>query len=179
MPSKTASATHPLHSLRRPGVAAGLVLVAGLATFLAALGFEHLGGYAPCPLCLQERYAYYAGLPLTLLALIAARSDLRLAARLLLALVALFFLINAGLGIYHSGVEWHWWPGPATCGTVQGITSEGNGLLDALGKTRVIACDEAPWRFLGLSFAGWNAVISAALAGLAAMGAAGGTRRAS
>ncbi len=165
--------------LNRPAAAAAIVLVVALATIAAALAFEHLGGYAPCPLCLQERYAYYAGIPLAVVALATARGQgAGLLPRILLGLIALGFLINAGLGVYHSGVEWHWWPGPAACGTIQNITGEAGSLVQSLSKTRVIACDEAPWRFLGLSFAGWNAVISAGLALVALMGALGRRRAA-
>lgn len=164
-------------SLSRPGIAAAVVLVVALATIATALAFEHLGGYAPCPLCLQQRYAYYAGIPLAAVALAAARGQgAALLPRILLGLIALGFLVNAGLGVYHSGVEWHWWPGPAACGTVQEITGDAGSLVQSLNKTRVIACDEAPWRLLGLSFAGWNVVISAGLALVALAGALGRRR---
>ena len=148
----------------------GLVFVVALATILTALAFEHLGGHAPCPLCLQERYAYYFAVPAALLALILSRMGLNGAARILLVLVALAFMCNAALGVYHAGAEWKWWPGPSTCGGGFDLTWGKDGIVD----TPVIRCDEASWWFLGLSFAGWNAVISAVLAVLAAFGA---TRR--
>jgi disulfide bond formation protein DsbB len=74
--------------------------------------------------------------------------------------VALAFLANSGLAIYHSGVEWKFWPGPDTCSQAPGALAPigGGSLLDNLSKTRVIRCDEASWRFLGLSFAGWNVI---------------------
>jgi disulfide bond formation protein DsbB len=147
-----------------------LVFVAAAATILAALAFEHLGGYAPCPLCLQQRYAYYFAVPASAASVLLARGRATGIARILLALIALAFVANTIAGIYHAGVEWKWWEGPATCaGGFELQWSEG-GIVD----TPVIRCDEAAWRFLGLSFAGWNAGISAVLAGLAAYGA---TRR--
>lgn len=148
---------------------AGVLILVASATILAALAFEHMGGFAPCPLCLQQRWAYYGGIPLALVALLLARAGRGPAARAVLGLFALVFLFNAGLGVYHAGVEWQLWPGPASCGTVQEIAT-GN-LMEALKTTRVVACDQAPWRFLGLSFAGWNAVVSAGLAVLAGLAA--------
>jgi disulfide bond formation protein DsbB len=147
-----------------------LVLVIALATVLAALAFEHLGGYAPCPLCIEERYAYYFAVPVGAAAILFARGELAGVARVLLLLIALAFLANVAAGIYHAGIEWKWWPGPGECtGAFELKWGEG-GIVD----TPVIRCDEASWRFLGLSFAGWNAVVSSCLAVIAAFGA---TRR--
>ena len=142
----------------------GLVLFGATAVILAALGFEHLGGYIPCPLCLQQRYAYYAGIPLAFAALVLVSADKSRLAQLAFSLITLAFLLNAGLAVYHAGAEWKFWPGPQSCGTLQAITSHGKGLLEGLDKTKVIVCDEAQWRFAGISFAGWNVVASALLA---------------
>ena len=148
---------------------AALIAAAALATILAALGFEHLGGYAPCKLCYIERTAYYAGVPLAGSAFFLARSGRSGLAALLLALCGLGFVINSGIGVYHSGIEWKWWPGPQTCSGAALAPISGN-LLEALERARVVACDEAPWRMLGLSFAGWNVLISAGLAAVALLG---------
>jgi disulfide bond formation protein DsbB len=142
----------------------GLILFAAIAVLLTALGFQYIGGYAPCPLCLQQRYAYYAGIPLVFLALVLIAADRRSLAAVLFLAVAAGFLANAGLGIYHAGVEWKFWAGPDTCGAAQGLSTTSGGLLESLEKIRVARCDEAAWRFLGLSFAGWNVLISLALA---------------
>ena len=140
------------------------VMVAAAAVILLALGFEYIGNYLPCPLCLQQRYAYYAGIPLTFVALVGVSSNQRRLAGILFVIVALAFLANTGLGIYQSGAEWKFWPGPQSCGTMQTIGGTSGGILDKLDATTVIKCDEAQWRFAFLSFAGWNAVISLALA---------------
>ena len=142
-----------------------------LLTILTAHAFEQFGGYAPCPLCLQERYAYYFAVVAAVVAFLAARGNGIGFARLVLVLIAIGFLINSGLGLYHAGAEWKWWSGPDTCGGGFDLTWGEGGIND----TPVIRCDEASWRFVGLSFAGWNAVVSAFLAGIAAFGA---TRRA-
>ena len=129
-------------------------------------------GYPPCPLCLEQRVAYYISVPLAAMILLglsvgASRKVLMLA----LLAIAAAMVWNAGLGVYHSGVEWRWWPGPQDCsGPVTDFTAGGS-LLQQLQKVRVVRCDEAAWRFLGLSLAGYNALISAALAAIAAWGA--------
>jgi len=150
--------------------ASAIVFGAALLTVLVAHAFEEFGGYAPCPLCLQQRYAYYFGVGAAVVAFFAARGEAFGFARLVLVLIAIGFLLNAALGIYHAGVEWKWWPGPETCaGGFDLIWGEG-GVAD----TPVVRCDEAPWRLFGLSFAGWNVVASAGLALVAVFGA---TRR--
>ena len=145
-------------------------VVFGLAflTILAAHAFEEFGGYAPCPLCLQERYAYYFAVPAALIAFFAARGENFGFTRLVLILIAVGFLLNVALGIYHAGAEWKWWPGPSTCAGGFDLLWGESGIVE----TPVVRCDEAPWRFLGLSFAGWNVVVSAGLALIAAFGAA-------
>ncbi len=136
--------------------------IIALATILGAWGFQLIGGYVPCPLCLQQRWPYYIGIPIIALAWWFATSG-KPGARLLLTLFALVMLVGAGLGVYHSGVEWHWWPGPTACASGAGLS----GGLPDLTKARVISCDQAQWRFLGLSFAGWNVVVSLLVAALA------------
>ncbi|HML28305.1 MAG TPA: disulfide bond formation protein B [Hyphomicrobium sp.] len=150
-----------------------LALFVALFTILTALGFQYIGGYVPCMLCLIERYAYYAGIPVLFLALVLTSGSYRRWAAVLFFLVALAFLANTGLGIYHAGAEWKFWPGPETCGGGQSITSSAGNLLNDIQNIKVIKCDEAALRFLGISFAGWNVVASALLMALA-LGAAGG-----
>ncbi len=153
---------------RRAYTSGAFVLVLALATIVAALGFEYIGKYIPCPLCLQQRWAYYAGIPLSFLALVLLSSGKARASGLLFFVISLLFLANAGLGTYHSGAEWGFWPGPQSCGTMQALGGPGGGgLLDKLDTTKVIKCDEAQWRFAGLSFAGWNVVVSMLLAAVA------------
>ncbi len=149
-----------------------VVFAVAMATILTAHAFEHFGGYAPCPLCLQERYAYYFGVPASFVAFFAARANAIGTARILLLLIALGFLVNAGVGVYHAGVEWKWWAGPTTCSGGTAIDWGAGGLAEQLEHAQLIRCDEAAWRFLLLSFAGWNAVVSGLLALIAACGAA-------
>jgi disulfide bond formation protein DsbB len=149
-----------------------LVLFTATAVILTALAFEHFGGYVPCPLCLQERYAYYAGVPALFLALVLLSAGHTRAAAAVFLAVALGFLANAVLGGYHAGVEWKFWPGPDTCAaTAQPLSTGAGGFFKDLATTRVIRCDEAPWHLLGLSFAGWNVIASLLLAAGAAISA--------
>lgn len=137
-------------------------LFVAAAVILAALGFEHLAGMRPCPLCLQQRWAYYAGIPAAFAALVLLSGGHPRAAAALFGLVALAFLANAGLGSYHAGIEWGWWPGPDTCAatTVEPL-GRGASLLDALKNSPpIVRCDAPAWQFAGLSFAGWNVVAS-------------------
>jgi len=136
------------------------MLFVAAATILAALAFEYVGGYVPCPLCLQQRYAYYAGIPLLFAGLVLLSADHRPWAALIFLAVALIFLANTGLGIYQAGAEWGFWPGPSTCATAQPISGSIADFTKNLQTTVAVRCDEASWRLLGLSFAGWNAVIS-------------------
>ena len=147
--------------------AALAVLVIAFATIAGAWVFEYFG-YAPCELCLKQRWAYYGGVPLAAVAtLVAARGPARLRSPLLL-LLALVFIGSAIFGIYHSGVEWGFWPGPAGCtGTSMPRASNMDAFMKQLQTTRVVRCDEVAIRILGLSLAGWNALLSAGMAALA------------
>ena len=149
-------------SFSDPAYRAGsFVLLLALGVIVTALGFEYIGGHVPCPLCLQQRFAYYIGVPATFVALVLLASGQVAVARLLFLAVALVFLANAGLGVYHAGAEWKFWAGPSTCDVpAGGVTTSANDLLKGLGNTRVARCDSPGWWFLGLSFAGWNALMS-------------------
>jgi disulfide bond formation protein DsbB len=140
--------------------AGGILLFLAAGVIVAALGFEYIGGFQPCPMCLQQRWAYYAGVPLTFGALILVAAGQRHAAALLFLGIAIAFLANAGLGIYQAGAEWKFWPGPTTCSSTQDLAVSPADMLKQLQNNNPVRCDEASFRFLGLSFAGWNVVIS-------------------
>jgi disulfide bond formation protein DsbB len=113
-----------------------------------------------------------------LLALAAARRGPRVALVAGLAILALAALANAWLGFYHAGVEWGFWPGPTECsGPVLDLGKAGS-LLENLDKVKVIRCDEVQWRFLGLSLAGYNVLISLLMAAIAAWGIIRSVKRA-
>src|SRR6476619_496447 len=155
----------------RPITAAALgVAVGGTAAILGAWFFQYGLGLRPCPLCLEQRYPYYFAIPLAVMTIlgdaVGSRRKVLMAA---LAVMAGLMLWTAAIGVYHAGIEWHWWPGPQSC---SGAPDLGTGLnlrkqLESINVTR---CDEAAWRFLGLSLAGYNVLISLALATAAAWG---------
>jgi disulfide bond formation protein DsbB len=156
--------------LERPVASAAAAIAAvGAGAILGAWIFQYGFGLKPCPLCLEQRYAYYFAIPLAVMVLlgdqVGASRKVLLAA---LVAIALGMAWNAGLGVYHAGVEWKWWAGPQECsGALEDLGSAG-GLLNKLQSISVVRCDDAAWRFLGLSLAGYNALISLALAAVAA-----------
>lgn len=141
----------------------GTMLFLAAAVILAALAFQFIGGYQPCPLCYQQRYAYYVGVPALFAALILLSADQPKPAAIVFFLVSLAFLANSGLGVYQAGAEYGFWPGPSECSGAQQLSTSADGLLGAIEKTSVVRCDKPEWWFLGLSFAGWNALVSFAI----------------
>jgi disulfide bond formation protein DsbB len=148
-----------------------LFLAASLIA-MATIGgawFSELGlGYVPCKLCLIERWPYYLALPVVVTAFVRMRdAGARQSVVLAAAFLGLLFLVSAGLGAYHAGVEWKFWLGPTDCG---GRVNTGAVNLEdfrkSLNTARVVLCNEAPMRILGLSFAGWNGVVSLGIAAL-------------
>lgn len=146
----------------------GLAFVLGLATILGAWGSQIWGGLVPCELCLGQRQAYYWGLPVLALVLLLWNRLPLTVWYIGVALGAAIFVWSAYMGGYHAGVEWGFWPGPNVCtgsGTASGI---GAGALDfnqlATGNIdKVVPCDVVQFRFLGISLAGYNALISVAI----------------
>jgi disulfide bond formation protein DsbB len=162
--------------LREAGVPI-LVFFLGLATILGAWTAQLAFNMIPCKLCLQQRVPYYVGLPIVALAIAVALYGVPSRwVRLVMAAAAVVFAVSVYLGINHAGVEWGWWPGPSDCGTTgaAGAIRTTEDLLNQLQGIHIVSCTQAAWRFLGLSFAGWNAVVSVILTVGAAYAAAGG-----
>jgi disulfide bond formation protein DsbB len=136
-----------------PTKTAGFVSLALLAVIIGAFIFEYIG-YPPCELCLMQRWAYYVGVPFA--GYLALGNPRWIKTGLLV--LAVMLAANAVFGVYHAGVEWKWWEGPTACSG--GAVSDG---LPDLTKPGVM-CNEAALRILGLSLAGWNAIICAVLA---------------
>ena len=150
------------------GVAVGLAIVS-----IAGAWFSELVlGILPCKLCYIQRIPYYTGIPVGIAALLAGGWSTR-TGQVLTALFVLIFLVSIGLGTWHSGIEWKWWAGPTDCtGPLSNAPISIEDFRKSLKTTRVIRCDEASVRVLGLSFAGWNALVSVAIAGLPLVGRA-------
>lgn len=145
---------------------------AAAAMLAVAHAFEHFGGLSPCTLCYYQRDVYWAALGAGLIGFALMYLRQPWLSRTADAILALVFLVGAGVAAYHAGAEWKWWPGPTTC--------SGGGTVDAAGLRAFLdgakfappRCDEAAWRMLGLSMAGWNVLISLGLVGLSLTAAA-------
>ena len=140
-----------------------LLLAANIAVLLGAYGFEIIGGLAPCKLCYYQRIPYVAAILVCLAALL--RPGL---ARVGFAGLALLYALGAGLGIYHAGVEWKWWAGPASCSAMGASDIPLEELMAQILAAPIVRCDEIPWSLFGLSLAGYNVLISLGLMGLSA-----------
>lgn len=133
----------------------GRMLVAGLgsaALLLAALGFQYLGGLAPCPLCIWQRWPHVAAVALAALGttvLWRAHDPVMWAGGLSMA-------VGAGLAAWHGGIERGWWEGPASCAGPGSLDMPADQLLDRIMASPLVRCDEIVWSFLGLSMTNWN-----------------------
>ena len=166
-----ATANSASRGVANPALVAALAVAAIAASTIAGAWFFQLVlDIRPCPLCLEQRYAYYLAIPLAVLTAFVASRNGRTLVLAGLAVLALAAIGNAVLGTYHAGVEWGFWQGPTDCtGPVGNLGSAGT-LLERLDAVKVIRCDEVQWRFLGLSLAGYNVLVSLALAAIAGYG---------
>jgi disulfide bond formation protein DsbB len=152
--------------------AAAIIFLVGLFTIGGFFFFQYGMGLPPCPLCLEQRLAYYVSVPLAALLWLGAGHG---AARKVLVLgflvIAAVMLWNSGLAGYHAGVEWKFWQGPQDCsGPINNFGSVQD-MMKRLSNISLVRCDVASWRFLGLSLAGWDVPLSLALAAVALWGA--------
>src|SRR5580692_12010452 len=168
------TADSPMARGQSPALSAALAVgVIAAVTLAGAWYFQLVLGLQPCPLCLEQRYAYYLAVPLAVVIALAAGLHAPRAVLICgLVILALVALGNAVLGAYHAGVEWKFWPGPSDCtGPVGNLGSAGT-LLDRLDSVKVVMCDQVQWTFLGISLAGYNALISLLMAAIAGRGVA-------
>jgi disulfide bond formation protein DsbB len=152
--------------------AAAVIAVIGALTIAGVYFFQYVLGYPPCPLCLDQRMAYYVCIPLAVLLWLGAGFG---ASRKVLVLgfaaITIAMLWNTGLSVYHAGVEWKLWAGPTDCsGPINNFGAASN-MLNRLQNIRIVRCDEAAWRFLGISLAGYDVLVSLFLAIVAVWGA--------
>jgi disulfide bond formation protein DsbB len=136
---------------------ASMLGLVALALILGALGFQYLARLPPCEMCMWQRYPHIAAAIIGIGGAFSIRVGFldRRAGVALVAITALLVATSGVLGVYHAGVEWHWWPGPTSC---TGSAYRFQGALDLTAPT--VRCDAAAWRLFGLSLAGYNALIS-------------------
>ncbi len=166
MPPAVATAARPAFAFpNRIGLLAALASAALLG---GAYYFQYVVGLAPCDLCLLQRYPHMVAIAagLAAAALLGQRNIAFVFA--LLAIAALF--VTAGIGVFHVGVEQHWWQGPQACSghIPSGLTAAQ--LKKYLFSAKMVRCDEAAWSMWGISMAGWNAILSAGVALLLSIG---------
>jgi disulfide bond formation protein DsbB len=156
--------------MRQASIAMDLAGLA-LALLLGALGFQYIGGLPPCEMCMWQRWPLLLAIVLAVLAGLSARRGGGVTS-MLAWLTVLAVFASGAIGAYQAGVEWHWWQGPSAC-TGARVVFRGFEGLNAPGAVR---CDLPSFRFLGLSLAGWNAVISCLSALICAVRLAGRSR---
>ena len=137
------------------------VLFAGIAATVilaGAFGFQ-LAGYHPCEMCWWQRYPYMAIMAVALI----ASAVPTLPRKPILLLLALLFLVDAGLAGFHVGVEQRWWEGITTCSGMVSVTDSVNDALAAIMDAPLIRCDEIAWSLFGISMAGYNFLLATAM----------------
>ena len=157
-----------------PQIPMAFCLIASSSILLGALAFEHIGGLAPCKLCIWQRWPHLAIIVMAAIGLILSNSSSAQykgqISRLCCAGIATAALITAAIGLYHVGVELLWWDGPSGCSSQLNTNLDLSSLTDTLLATPVIRCDEIAWQLLGISMAGWNTLLSLAIAGVGLYG---------
>ncbi len=157
-----------------PFAAASIIGAVGIATIATVYYFQYVMLLAPCPLCLEQRVAFYVSIPLSALLLLGANHGASPKVLMLGFLaIAAVMLWNTGLSAYHAGVEWKWWQGPTDCSGPIDKFGSATDLLNKLQRVSVVRCDEAAWRLFGISMAGYDLFVSFGLAVVAAWGALG------
>jgi disulfide bond formation protein DsbB len=143
------------------GALASAVLLAG------AHAFETFGRYEPCELCYFQRDVHWLALWFGAVGFGVSMWRPGLA-RIACFTLGLIFLASTTVAAYHAGVEWKWWPGPPSCtgAHFKAVSAADMARLLSGVQNHVVACDDAAWRMFGVSMAGYNAAISAALAAL-------------
>jgi disulfide bond formation protein DsbB len=135
-----------------PQFARLLALLLPIALLGGAMGSQYIGGLHPCEMCYWQRWPHAAAILLAALAFTASAQSNR--SRMLALLAAAAIAISGAIGVYHAGVELGIFEGVTTC------TAGGAMTLDQIMNVPLVRCDEVQWAFLGISMAGWNAILS-------------------
>jgi len=138
------------------GILAFSILSLSIAYFI-----QYVLGHKPCNLCIIERIPYIAAIILISLIFILKRYQ-----KIISSLILIFFIFGAVVSFYHFGIEQGFFSESLVCdlGNSQPLNKED--LLNQLKKTEIVSCKDVTFRFLGLSLATINTVISLILSGI-------------
>jgi len=143
--------------LTRAAVARLIALLLPLGLLGGALGSQYLGGLHPCEMCYWQRWPHGGAILLAALAFTSPAESRR--SRTLTLLGALAIAISGAIGVYHAGVELGIFEGITTCTAMASGGSTAD-LLKQITQAPLVRCDQVQWSFLGISMAGWNAILS-------------------
>ncbi|KQN24961.1 hypothetical protein ASE86_01400 [Sphingomonas sp. Leaf33] len=143
---------------RSPTTANRLALLVPAALIAGALGSQYIGGLYPCEMCHWQRWPHYAAIAVAAVAF-ATQGALR---RALVLFAALLIAVSGGIGVFHAGVEYGWWPGITTCTSTVRPTGSTEDMLAQIMNAPLIRCDVPQWTLAGISLAGFNAILSLA-----------------
>ena len=148
--------------IARPGAAQArlLALVVPVVLLGGALLSQYVGGLHPCEMCIWQRWPHGAAILLAAAAMLSPVQGPR--TRPLVLLAALAIAVSGAIGVFHAGVELKYWEGLTRCSTGGALS------LDDLMKVPLVRCDQIQFSFLGISMAGWNAILSLGAAGMIA-----------
>ncbi|WCP72274.1 disulfide bond formation protein B [Sphingomonas hankookensis] len=132
-----------------------IALLLPLTLIAGALASQYLGGLCPCEMCHWQRWPHYAAIGLAALSFVVPRTSGK---RALVILAGIAILVSGAIGVFHAGVEYHWWQGITACANTLGAT--GGDLLAAIVRQPVVRCDVPQWTLFGISLAGFNAILS-------------------
>jgi len=133
------------------------------ALLAGAYGSQYIGGLAPCEMCYWQRWAHIAAIAFALVALSGA-GRLPDRGRSFVWLAGLAILVSGAIGAYHAGVEAGVFEGFTQCTSVAGGGGSSQDLLAEIMAAPLVRCDQVQWELLGISMAGWNAILSTASA---------------
>ena len=137
-----------------------LVVLAGLGSLFlltGALLFQYIGKMPPCKMCYWQRYPHLLAVAISILYFFTRMESLK-------SVGFIAASMSSAIGAYHAGVEKDWWQGPQSCtsGSINGLTTDD--LLEQIMTAPLVRCNDIPWQLFGISMAGWNMIISLALA---------------
>ena len=166
MSEAIADASAPPAALPGAAAARWIALLLPLALLAGAFGSQYLGGLTPCEMCWWQRYPHIAAVALAACAFTAAAEARR--SRTLTLLAAAAIAVSGAIGVYHAGVELKIFEGFTTC-TASSSGASNADLLRRITAAPLVRCDQVQWSFLGISMAGWNAILSLGGAALIAL----------